>query len=116
MVQTASLFSQILSLFSRSDFARHVKHLKAEHRAKGFTCWEQFVSMLFCQLAQARSLREISDGLRSCEGKLRHLGLDKAPKRSTLAYANAGPNTNGSQFYITEIATDWLDGGSTTFG
>ena len=89
MVQTASLFSQILSLFSRSDFARHVKHLKAEHRAKGFTCWEQFVSMLFCQLAQARSLREISDGLRSCEGKLRHLGLDKAPKRSTLAYANA---------------------------
>jgi len=89
MVQTASLFSQILSLFSRSQFARHVKTLKAEHRAKGFTCWEQFVSMLFCQLAQARSLREISHGLRSCEGKLKHLGLTKAPKRSTLSYANA---------------------------
>jgi hypothetical protein len=45
--------------------------------------------MLFCQLAQARSLREISDGLKSCEGKLKHLGLDHEPKRSTLSYANA---------------------------
>lgn len=34
----------------------------------------------------------------------------------TLAYANSGANTNGSQFYITEIATDWLDGGYTIFG
>ena len=45
--------------------------------------------MLFCQLAQARSLREISDGLKSCEGKLKHLGLAREPKRSTLSYANA---------------------------
>ena len=34
----------------------------------------------------------------------------------TLAYANAGPNTNGSQFYITEVKTDWLDGDYTIFG
>ena len=89
MVRTGSLFSQILSLFQRPDFARHVHDLKAEHRAKGFTCWEQFVSMLFCQLAQARSVREITDGLQCCEGKLKHLGLSQGPKRSTLSYANA---------------------------
>jgi len=89
MIRTGSLFSQILSLFQRSDFARHVRKLKAEHRAKGFSSWEQFVAMLFCQLAQARSLREISDGLKSCEGKLQHLGLAQEPKRSTLSYANA---------------------------
>ena len=34
----------------------------------------------------------------------------------TLAYANAGSDTNGSQFYITEVATDFLDGGYTVFG
>jgi hypothetical protein len=89
MIRTGSLFSQILSLFQRSDFARHVRELKAEHRAKGFSSWDQFVAMLFCQLAPARSLREISDGLKSCEGRLKHLGLASEPKRSTLSYANA---------------------------
>lgn len=85
----ASPFSQILKLFQRSDFARHVRELKAEYHARGFSSWDQFVAMLFCQLAQARSLREISDGLKSCEGKLKHLGLEQEPKRSTLSYANA---------------------------
>lgn len=89
MSHTGSLFSQILSLFQRSDFARHVRELKAEHHSRGFSSWDQFVAMLFCQLAQARSLREISDGLQSCEGKLKHLGLESEPKRSTLSYANA---------------------------
>lgn len=89
MIRTGSLFSQILCLFQRSDFARHAKELKAEYHARGFSCWDQFVGMLFCQLAQARSLREISDGLKSCEGKLKHLGLESEPKRSTLSYANA---------------------------
>ena len=89
MTSTGSLFTQILSLFQRSDFARHVRDLKAERHARGFTCWEHFVAMLFCQLAQARSLREITDGLKSCEGRLKHLGLASEPKRSTLSYANA---------------------------
>jgi hypothetical protein len=44
--------------------------------------------MLFCQLGRAHSLREICGGLACCEGKLKHLGIPVAPKRSTLAYAN----------------------------
>jgi hypothetical protein len=64
-----------------------VKETKAERHARGFTCWGQFVSMLFCQLGRAHSLREIVNGLRSSEGKLRHLGIT-APNRSTLSYAN----------------------------
>jgi len=89
MVKCASLFSQLLSLFDRHGFAAAVREFKAEKAAKGFTCWEQLVAMLFCQLAQARSIREIEAGLRSCEGRLQHLGVKEAPKRSTLAYANA---------------------------
>lgn len=89
MTNSGSLFTQVLALFQRSDFARHVRELKAERHARGFSCWSQFVSMLFCQLAQARSLREIVDGLKCCEGRLTHLGLDAEPKRSTLSYANA---------------------------
>ena len=45
--------------------------------------------MLFCQLAQAKSIREICGGLACCIGKLRHLGMQTAPKKSTLSYANA---------------------------
>jgi hypothetical protein len=46
----------------------------------------RIMQALFCQLAQARSLREISDGLKSCEGRLKHLGLESEPKRSTLSW------------------------------
>ena len=89
ILRHASLFSRLLSVVNRQDFARLVKETQAEKGAKGFTCWEQFVAMMFCQLAQAKSLREIGSGLRSCEGKLRHLGLEEAPRHSTLSYANA---------------------------
>ena len=88
MVGHASLFSQMLSLVDRHRFERLVREHKAERGAKGFSCWSQFVAMMFCQLAQAKSLREIIDGLACCEGKLRHLGLEASPKRSPLSYAN----------------------------
>ena len=88
MVRTASFFSQLLDLIPRNQFQHAVKAHQAERYSKGFTCWEQFVAMLFCQLAQAHSLREICDGLSCCLGKLIHVGVREAPKRSTLSYAN----------------------------
>ena len=65
-----------------------MKKHDAERAAKGFTCWTQFVSMLFCQLGRADSLREICNGLGCCLGRLVHVGIAKAPCRSTLSYAN----------------------------
>ncbi len=88
MNKFSNIFGQILQIFSRSEFYRVVKETGAERGAKGFTCWQQFVGMLFCQLGQAHSLREICGGLASCLGKVKHLGIDKAPLRSTLSYAN----------------------------
>jgi hypothetical protein len=89
MFQVCSVYSQLLQLFSRGQFARAVKHHQAERNAKGFSSWEQFVAMLFCQLAHLNSLREVCMGLASCESPLKHLGISVTPKKSTLAYANA---------------------------
>jgi len=77
-----------LQLFSRGEFERAVKQHSAERHAKGFTCWGQFVAMLFCQVAQLKSLREVCLGLASCEAPLKHLGISRTPNKSTLAYAN----------------------------
>ncbi len=87
MNRFCSMFSQLLQLFPREEFQRAVKRTHAERHARGFLCWGQFVAMLFCHLGRAHSLREITGGLKSCEGKLKHLGIE-APRRSTLAYAN----------------------------
>ncbi|CAO0819878.1 hypothetical protein DFAR_1160007 [Desulfarculales bacterium] len=46
------------------------------------------MAMLFCHLAWADSLRDICQGLSCCLGKLSHLGVRAAQKRSTLSYAN----------------------------
>jgi hypothetical protein len=88
MERVSSIFSQILRFFPRTIFDAAVAHHHGEKHAKGMTCWSQFVALLFCHLGAARSLREIIGGLAASEGKLRHLGIDRAPTRSTLAYAN----------------------------
>ncbi len=89
MIRVASCFAQVLELIDRCGFGRAVQDLDAERGAKGFRCWDQFVAMLFCQLGAAHSLREICGGLATALGRVVHLGLKEAPKRSTLAYANA---------------------------
>jgi hypothetical protein len=86
--RVCSIFAQLLQLFPREQFQQAVQKHKAERHARGFTCWGQFVAMLFCQLGSAKSLREICQGLAASEGKLKHLGIPVAPSRSTLAYAN----------------------------
>jgi hypothetical protein len=88
MKRVCSIFSQVLQLIPRDRFEAAVEKHNAERHARGFSSWGQLVAMLFCQLGQARSLREITEGLQASEGKLKHLGLPAAPARSTLAYAN----------------------------
>ena len=57
MVRNASLFSQLLNLINRQRFHELVFRHQAERYAKRFSSWDHFVAMLFCQLAQAKSLR-----------------------------------------------------------
>lgn len=66
MTQVPRVYSQLFQLFSRRHFAEGVKRHEAGRNAIGFSCWDQFVSMLFCQKAHLNSLREVCSSWLSC--------------------------------------------------
>lgn len=84
-----SLFSQVLQLIDRNLFAQIVKKHDTDKHSKGIDSWTHLVSMLFMHLANAASNRDISNGLRSATGNLSHLGVSKAPSKSSMSYINA---------------------------
>ncbi len=89
MVRCGNLLSPLPGLVPRVGFAGIVRKHQAERACKGFSCWGAFVAILFCQLGQAHSLREIVGGLGSMPGKARHAGRKETPRRSILSYVNA---------------------------
>jgi hypothetical protein len=88
MQRVSSIFAQIVNFVPRTLFEAAVEQHQADKHTKGMTTWTQFIALMFCHLGGARSLREIIGGLAASEGKLKHLGVAKAPCKSTLAYAN----------------------------
>src|SRR5690606_33838719 len=83
-----TLFSQIISKLDRSKFNKIVSKKETDKHNKGFNSWTHLVSMLFCQFAKSLSVRDISNGLRSATGNLNHLGIQKAPSKSSVSYQN----------------------------
>lgn len=83
-----TLFSQIISKLDRLNFSKLVKEKETDKHQKGYNSWTHLVSMLFCQFAKSQSVRDISNGLRSATGNLNHLGIHKAPSKSSVSYQN----------------------------
>jgi len=83
-----TLFSQIISKLDRLKFSKLVKARQTDKHQKGYNSWTHLVSMLFCQFAKSQSVRDISNGLRSATGNLNHLGIEKAPSKSSISYQN----------------------------
>lgn len=83
-----NLFSQIISKLDRTSFKKLIADKQTDKFHKGYNSWTHLVSMLFCQFAKSQSIRDISNGLRSATGNLNHLGIQKAPSKSTISYQN----------------------------
>lgn len=83
-----NLFSQLLANFPREIFDKLVKKHQSDKHNKGIKSWTHFVSMLFCHIGGACSVRDISNGLRSTTGNLSHLGVTQVPCKSSLSYIN----------------------------
>lgn len=83
-----ALFAQIVSKLDRAGFGKLVSRFGTDKHAKGYDSWTHLISMLFCQLAKSQSVRDISNGLRSATGNLNHLGVSRAPSKSSISYQN----------------------------
>jgi len=83
-----TLLGQLLAFVPRPQFEKLVKNTQADKYCKGFTAWQQFVTMSYAQLASPSGLRSLEDSLNSNHTSLYHLGIYKDLKRSTISYAN----------------------------
>ena len=77
------IFSQLLKLVNKEDFNKAVKEQCSDYYYKSFKSWSHTVTMLFGILSRCDSMAEPCEGLMAFSGKLNHLGLDKAPAKST---------------------------------
>jgi hypothetical protein len=88
------IFSQVTSLCKRNHLSAIIQQIKADRYYKHLRCYEHFISMLYCVISGATSLREIVSGLGIAQGKLNHLGIDYVPPRSTLSDGNMNRPAN----------------------
>lgn len=87
-MENITLFSQIISKLDRFSFRKLVQKRDTDKHQKGFNSWSHLVTMLFCQFANSQSNRDISHGMRSATGNLNHMGVTRAPSKSTISYQN----------------------------
>ena len=88
MNQGRTVFSQLLGFLPDREFRRCVARYGGDARPRGFSCWDQYLSMAFAQLTYRDGLRDIEACLRSLGEKLYHMGFHGRVSRSTLADAN----------------------------
>ncbi len=82
------VFSQLLSLLDQKVITETIREHKANRCYKRLFLWDHLISMLYGIYTHCTSLREIQYGLEVCQGKLRHINLNKVPPRSTLSDGN----------------------------
>src|SRR5438876_6071275 len=83
-----SVFAQVMSHLPAHEFHKCVARYRGDHKLRGFSCWDQFLSLAFAQLTYRESLRDIEACLRSVHSKLYHMGFRGRISRATLADAN----------------------------
>ena len=89
MFQDKYVFSQLTAFLNRTQFNNYVRKYDGNRYVKQFTCWNQLLAMMFGQLSNRESLRDVIVALEAHRAKQYHLGLGRNPiAKSTLAYAN----------------------------
>ena len=89
MYQDKFVFSQLSSFLNRSKFNRLTAKYDGDKYVKHLTCWNQLLALMFGQLSNRESLRDLIVALEAHQSKCFHLGLGRKPiAKTTLATAN----------------------------
>ena len=82
------VFSQLIVFLDRNKFNYIVRKHDGDKYVKHFTCWNQLLSLMFGQLSNRESLRDLIVALDAHHSKCYHLGMGRNVSRSSLARAN----------------------------
>ena len=88
MFQEKFVFAQLVAFLNRSKFNRIVAKYNGDKYVKHLTCWNQFLAMMFGQLSNRESLRDLIVALEAHHSKCYHLGMGRNVSKSSLARAN----------------------------
>jgi hypothetical protein len=88
MNQGRTIFAQLVEHLPHKEFHKCVVRYRGDANLRGFSCWDQYLAMVFAQLTYRESLRDIEACLGAMLPKLYHMGFRGKVARSTLADAN----------------------------
>jgi hypothetical protein len=88
------IISQVLNLLDRQKINRTATEHKSDRYCKRFKTIDHLITMLYFVLSGCNSLREITNIILACEGRINHLGINYFPRRSTLSDANRRRKSN----------------------
>ena len=89
-MKTSYVFSQLVSVaLDRNHFNYLVRKYEGDKYVKHFTCWNQLLVMMFGQLCNRESLRDLTNAVAAHQKKCYHLGFGKHVSKTNLAYANS---------------------------
>ena len=89
-MKTSYVFSQLVSVaLDRNHFNYLVRKYEGDKYVKHFTCWDQLLVMMFGQLCNRESLRDLTNAVAAHQKKCYHLGFGKHVSKTNLAYANS---------------------------
>lgn len=82
------VFAQLSSLISSYEFDKCVERYQGNYKVREFSCWSQFLSLMFGQITHRESIRDIVVCLKAHEEKVYHLGIKQIVSHSTITRAN----------------------------
>lgn len=110
MNQDKYVFAQLTAFLNRTQFNNYVRKYDGNRYVKHFTCWNQLLAMMFGQLSNRESLRDLIVAFEAHRAKKYHLGLGKESiAKTTLASANQNRDYRIFEdfaFYMTKEACE----------